>query len=214
DLTEGLARKPIYKGEYEETAPPAVIGDRIVVGSGIADNVRTQEPSGEVRAFDARTGELRWTWQPLALENSGAANAWSIISADPERNLVFIPTGSASPDYFGGLRPGDDRYANSVVALDASTGRLVWSFQTVHHDLWDYDVASQPLLFTVAKAGMKIPAVAVGSKTGHLFLLDRRDGRPLFGIEQRTVPAREVPGEAASTTQPVPALPKPWVPQN
>ena len=96
------------------------------------------------KSVDVRTGALKWSWQPLDLESSGAANAKSILSVDPERNLVFVPTGSASPDYFGGLRPGDDRYANSVVALDASTGRLAWYFQTVHHDLWDYDVASQP----------------------------------------------------------------------
>ena len=214
DLTEGLDRRPLFKGEYEETSPPAIIGNLVVVGSGIADNVRTQAPSGKVRAFDVRTGELKWAWQPLDLENSGAANAWSILSADPQRNLVFVPTGSPSPDYFGGLRPGDDRYADSVVALNASTGQLVWYFQTVHQDVWDYDVASQPLLFTMQKAGMKVPAVAVGSKTGHLFLLDRRDGKPFFNVEERAVPASDVPGEAVFKTQPVPTLPKPWVSQS
>jgi len=213
DLTEGLRQKPVFKGEYEETSPPAVIGDVIVVGSGVADNVRAQAASGEVRAFDVRTGQLQWTWQPLELRDYGAANAWSIISVDAERNLVFVPTGSPSSDYFGGLRPGDDRYANSIVALDAASGRLVWHFQTVHHDLWDYDVASQPLLFTMQRAGLKIPAVAVASKTGHLFLLDRRDGKPLFDIEERSVPASDVPGEGASKTQPVPLLPKTGVSQ-
>jgi quinoprotein glucose dehydrogenase len=144
---------------------------------------------------------------------TGAGNAWSIISTDEKRNLVFIPTGSASPDYFGGERPGDNRYANSVVALRADTGKLVWHFQTVHHDLWDYDVASQPALYTVRQNGKDIPAVAVGSKTGHLFLLHRETGKPLFPVEERAVPKSDVPGEQASISQPFPSMPKALVPQ-
>ncbi len=212
DLIDGLRRGPEFKGEYEETSPPAIINDLVIVGSGIADNVRAEGPTGEVRAFDARTGKLRWTWHPIAdTTHTGEGNAWSIISVDPARNLVFVPTGSPSPDYFGGLRPGDNHDANSVVALNAKDGTRVWGFQTVHHDLWDYDVASQPVLYTTRHDGKEIAGVAVTSKTGHLFLLDRLTGKPLFGVEERPVPASDVPGEQASATQPVPVLPKPWV---
>lgn len=214
DLTSGLRRGPEYKGEYEETSPPAVIDDLVVVGSAIADNHRAKGPTGEVRAFDARSGKLRWTWHPLDTDTAGAANAWSIISTDPARHQVFVPTGSPSPDYFGGLRPGDNRYGNSVVALNSKTGERVWHFQTIHHDLWDYDVASQPTLFTMHRRGKEIPAVAVGSKSGHLFLLDRYSGQPLFDVEERPVPPSDVPGEKASPTQPVPLAPKPWVQQS
>ncbi len=133
DLTASLHRRPEFKGEYEETSPPAVIGDTVVVGSAIADNNRVEAPSGEVRAYDVRSGKLRWTWDPLPETlKSGAANAWSIISADPARNLIFVPTGSPSPDYYGGLRPGNNDYANSVVALNAENGqgRLALSDRT------------------------------------------------------------------------------------
>ena len=217
DLKKGLRRGPEYVGEYEETSPPAVINDLVIVGSAIADNHRAQAPTGEVRAIDARTGQVRWTWHPLSpadSDRSGEGNAWSIISVDPQRNLVFVPTGSPSPDYFGGLRPGDNRDANSVVALNAKDGSRVWGFQTVHHDLWDYDVASQPTLLTVHRDGRDIPAVAVGSKTGHLFVLERETGKPVYGVEERPVPKSDVQGEAASPTQPVPVLPKPWVRQH
>ena len=203
DLKQGL-RLPVKEAsEYEETSAPAVIGDVIVVGSAIADNGRTDMPSGEVRAFDVRTGKLLWTFDPLAGTRTGAANAWSTITPDPENGIVFVPTGSASPDYYGGQRKGNNSYANSVVALNAKTGKVVWSFQTVHHDLWDYDVASQPALITVKGK----PALAVGSKTGNLFLLDRLTGKPVFGVEERPVPKSDVPGEAASPTQPFPILP-------
>lgn len=205
DLSRDLVNAPAYPGEYEVTSPPAVIGDLLVVGSSIGDNNRADAPSGVVRAFDARTGALRWSWDPVpAGPHLGAANAWSIISADPARDLVFIPVGSASPDFFGGERPGDDRYANSVVALRASTGKMVWSFQVVHHDLWDYDVPGQPVAFTLHRKGASIPALAVPTKMGHLFILDRRDGTPLVPVEERPVPASDVPGEQASPTQPFP----------
>jgi quinoprotein glucose dehydrogenase len=214
DLKRGLRRGPEYAGEYEETSPPAVIDDLVVVGSAIADNHRADSPTGEVRAFDARSGKLRWTFDPLlANPNAGGANAWSRIVVDPGRHLVFVPTGSPSPDYYGGLRLGDNRYANSVVALRAKTGEVAWHFQTVHHDLWDYDVASPPALYSVKQAGRVVPAVAVGSKTGHLFLLDRETGRPLFPVEERKVPRSDVPGEEAAATQPVPSLPAPLAPQ-
>jgi len=214
DLRRGLRNAPHYKAEYEETSPPAVIGDLVVVGSGVADNNYVDAASGEVRAFDARTGKLVWTWDPMPGQRTGAANTWSIISTDPERNLVFLPTGSASPDYYGGERPGNNLYANSLVALHAATGKIAWHFQTVHHDLWDYDVASQPTLFTAQRNGKQVPAIAVGSKTGNLFLLNRETGEPIFGVEERPVPSSDVPGEKASPTQPFPVLPKPVAPQS
>jgi quinoprotein glucose dehydrogenase len=213
DLTKGLRNPPHATWEYEETSPPAVIHDLVIIGSGVADNNFVDAASGEVRAFDARTGKLRWTWDPMPGQKTGAANAWSIISVDPQRNLVFVPTGSASPDYFGGLRPGDNLYANSVVALRADTGERVWHFQTVHHDLWDYDVASQPTLIDIRRGGMTVPAVAIGSKTGNLFFLERETGKPIFGVEERQVPRSDVDGEQAAPTQPFPLMPKPLVSQ-
>ena len=194
------------------TSPPAILRDLVIVGSAVADNQRVDMPSGEVRAFDARTGHLRWTFDPMPGQRTGAANAWSIMVVDPERNLVFVPTGSASPDYYGGERPGDNLYANSVVALHGETGKVAWHFQTVHHDVWDYDVASPPLLFSFRRNGKTVPAVAVGSKTGNLFLLERETGKPIFGVEERSVPQSDVPGEKLSATQPFPVLPKPLSP--
>lgn len=213
NLRTGLRNSPSATWEYEETSPPAVIGDLVIVGSGVPDNQRVDAASGEVRAFDARTGKLVWTWDPMPGQKTGAANTWSIISTDPQRHLVFLPTGSASPDYYGGERLGNDLYANSLVALHAETGKMAWYFQTVHHDLWDYDIASQPTLYTMHRDGKDIPAIAVGSKTGNLFLLNRETGEPIFGVEERPVPASDVPGEKASPTQPFPVLPKPLVPQ-
>lgn len=210
DLTAGLRRPPAYIGEYGVTSPPAVYRDLVIVGSSVADNSRAAMSSGEVRAFDATTGTLRWTFHPLpANAAAGGANTWSRIVVDEANGLVFLPTGSASPDYFGGLRLGGDGYANSIVALRAGTGEVVWHFQTVHHDLWDYDVASPPLLYP-AKSG---PAIAVGSKTGHLFLFDRLSGKPLFAIEERKVPASDIDGERASPTQPFATLPPSLAPQ-
>ena len=166
--------------------------------------------SGEVRAFDAKTGARRWTFHPPPLgRHAGGANTWSRIVVDEERSLVFLPTGSASPDYFGGLRTGQDGHANSIVALRAASGEVVWHFQTVHHDLWDYDVASPPVLYP-ARSG---PAVAVGSKTGHLFLFDRATGKPLFPIAERPVPKGDVEAERAAATQPFPERPPGLVPQ-
>jgi quinoprotein glucose dehydrogenase len=215
DLTRDLFNAPEYVGEYAVTSPPAVVGDLVIVGSSVADNHRTNAPNGVVRAYDARTGTERWSWDPIARAPGapGAANAWSVISADPARDLVFVPVGSASPDYYGGLRLGDNRWANSVVALRASSGRFVWGFQVVHHDLWDYDVPAQPALFTLRRGGRNIPAVAVATKMGHLFILDRLTGKPLFPVEERPVPPSDVPGEEAWPTQPFPASPFRLVPE-
>ena len=213
-------------GAYHMTSPPAVIDDLVIVGSAINDNNRVDMPSGVVRAFDARSGVLRWSWEPIPIntENdaggtgsakvwrTGAGNAWSIMAVDPERDLVFVPTGSASPDYYGGLRPGDNKWANSVVALRGKTGQVVWGFQLVHHDLWDYDTASPPLLATLRHDGKDVPVVIQGNKTGYLYVLNRDTGKPVFPVEERPVPQSDVPGEVTSPTQPFPVAPPPLVP--
>jgi quinoprotein glucose dehydrogenase len=207
DLAAGLRNAPDYRYEYGVTSPPVVVAGLVVVGSAISDNQRVDAPEGAVRAFDARTGTLRWKWDPIppALGAPGAANAWSVLSADSALGLVFVPTGSASPDFYGGERPGDNRHANSVVALRAATGQVAWAFQVVHHDLWDNDVPAQPVLFVLRRDGRSIPAVAVATKMGHLFLLDRRTGEPLAPVQELPVPASDVPGEKAWPTQPFPA---------
>ena len=188
-------------GNYQVTSPPVIVGTTIIVGSSIGDNGRAAMDRGTVRAFDVKTGAPRWTWDPTPPGATGAANAWAPMSVDAERDLVLIPTGSASPDFYGGLRPGDNRYANCVIALRASTGRLLWSFQVVHHDLWDYDVASRP---EPIEFGGK-PAVGVLTKIGHYFVLDRLTGKPLLPVQERPVPHSDVEGERAARTQPIPA---------
>lgn len=225
DLTRDV--RLTQRGQYQVTSPPAVIGDLIIVGSAIGDNRGLRVERGVVRADEARTGKLRWSWDPIPVraedpaqktwagqgaKQAGAANAWSLISADEERGLIFVPTSSPNPDYYGGERKGSNLYANSVVALRASTGEVVWHFQVVHHDLWDYDVAAQPLLITVRRNGRDIPAVVVGTKMGHIFVLHRETGEPLFPVEERPVPKSDVPGEEAWPTQPFPVLPRPIVP--
>jgi len=216
DLRRGLRNAPYYAEEYQLTSPPAVINGLIVTGSSVADNNRINAASGEVRAFDARTGALRWSWDPVPRDSTdaawsswrplghitGAANAWSVIAADPARDLVFVPTTSPSPDYYGGERLGDNRYANSIVALRASTGKVAWHFQTVHHDLWDYDNASPPALVTLNRGGRAVNAVLQATKTAQLFVLDRLTGQPIFPVEERAVPASTIAGERASPTQP------------
>ena len=207
NLREGVHYTGI--GGYGLTSPPTVIGDVVVVGSVVADNQQVDVESGLVRGYDVHSGHLLWSWEPLPWAagqhpRTGAGNAWGAISADPALGLVFVPTGSASPDFYGGLRPGDNRDANSIVALDARTGKKIWAFQTVHHDLWDYDVAAQPLLFTFRNT---TPAVAIATKTGQVFVLDRRTGQPLYPVEERSVPQTDVPGEVTSPTQPFSSLP-------
>jgi quinoprotein glucose dehydrogenase len=197
-------------GWYHETSPPAVIDDVVVVGSAIDDNGRAEMPDGVVRAYDVRTGALRWSWQPLVPApntKTGAGNAWSVMATDPERHLVFVPTGSASPDYYGGLRPGDDRWADSVVALDSRTGKLAWGFQLVHHDLWDYDTAAPVMLADIPHDGRTTPVVIAGNKTGMVYVLGRADGHPVFAVTERPVPQSDVPGEMTSPTQPFSSLP-------
>jgi quinoprotein glucose dehydrogenase len=204
-------------GDYQVTSAPAVINDLIVVGTSIGDNWNVDTGPGVVRAFDARTGALRWAWDPIPRDSAGfragAANTWSTISADPARDLVFVPTSSPSPDFFGGLRPGDNRWANSIVALRASTGQLVWAFQTVHHDLWDYDQAAQPALVDIVRNGQRVPVVVLATKMGSLFVFHRETGAPVFPIEERPVLQTDVHGEVSHATQPFPTRPRPLMPQ-
>ncbi len=208
DLKNGISHP--RAGDYQVTSPPAVIGDLVVVGSAIGDNSAAELERGLVRAYDARTGALRWAFDPIAHEvHSGAGNAWAAITADPQSGMVFVPTSSPSPDYYGGLRLGQNEFANSIVALRAETGAVAWHFQVVHHDLWDYDIATQPVLVDVH--GVK--AVAIGTKMGHLYFFDRVSGVPLYPIEERRVPASDVEGEEAWPTQPFPTMPPPIVPE-
>ncbi len=223
DLTRRVGRI-LWKGEYQVTSPPAVVHDLVVVGSAVSDNARVDAPSGVVRAYDARSGALRWSWNPApdsspsgaeggeptdADYRLGTANVWSVMSVDPERDLIVLPTGNSAPDYYGGHRDGLDDYASSVVALRASTGQPVWHFQTVHHDLWDYDVSAQPTLATLTRNGRRTPAVLQATKMGFLFVLHRQTGEPLFPVEERPVPQGGVPGEKLSPTQPFPIRPPP-----
>ncbi len=208
--------------DYLVTSPPAVLDGKVIVGSSIGDNRAVLEELGTVRAYDARSGKLVWSWDPIprdpsnpvykewnpeSLKTASAANAWAPLSVDPERHLVFVPTGSASPDFFGGERLGDNRWANSVVALDGNTGQLRWGQQLVHHDIWDYDVASQPTVADVVHDGRHIPAIIQATKTGFLFTFDRETGAPIFPIVERAVPQDAVPGEHPSPTQPFPVAP-------
>jgi quinoprotein glucose dehydrogenase len=208
------------------TSAPTVIGDRVVVGSFIADNIRTDAPSGVVRAFDPRSGALVWAWDlaPPGYDYAtrpksaagyalGTPNVWAPMSADPERGLLFVPTGNPAPDlYRGGDRLDMDHYGSSVVALRAATGEVVWRFQTVHHDLWDYDVPAQPTLVDLVRGGARIPALVQGTKLGLVFVLHRETGEPLFPVEERPVPRGGAPGEVLAPTQPFPVKPPPLVP--
>lgn len=228
-LREGLGDAPIW--EYYTTSPPVVIGDVVAVGALVADNIRTNAPPGVVRAFDVRSGQLRWAWDPIppGLENvapdhqdsvpqgsakfrRSTANVWGVMAADPARDLLFLPTGNAPPDYFGALRQGLDYFSNCVIALRASTGKLVWRFQTVHHDLWDYDLAAQPTLFEFPGPSGPVPALVQAAKSGHVFLLNRETGEPLFPVEERPVPQGAAPGETLSPTQPFPTRPPTLLP--
>jgi quinoprotein glucose dehydrogenase len=228
-LRQGLRISPAFPQAYQTTSPPTVVNDLVIVGSAVADNSGLAPASGEVRALDPRTGAIRWTWDPIpqdakdpafitwrdgSASRTGAANVWSIATADPSRDLVFLPTSSPAPDYYGGLRPGENRYANSVVALRASTGRVVWHFQTVHHDLWDYDNAAPPTLVGVTRDGKTLPAVVQATKTGQLFVLHRETGVPIFPVEERRVPASTIPGEEASQTQPFTTITPPLSPHH
>jgi quinoprotein glucose dehydrogenase len=220
DLTRGIRIRDAEA--YLVTSPPAVYANVVIVGSAIGDNRAADVERGVVRAYDARSGVLLWSFDPLpdapghpaAAEwnlaqaaGTGAGNAWGVMSVDEEHGLVLIPTGSASPDFYGGMRLGSNRFADSLLALDARSGRLVWQQQLIHHDLWDYDVAAQPVLGDVEVQGVPVPAVIQATKTGMLYVFERTHGRPLIPITEKPVPPSHVPGEQAWPTQPFSALP-------
>ena len=221
DLREGVEPQP-SKQIYSVTSPPTIFRDLVITGAEVPE-YPSRGPSGMVRAFDVRTGKLVWTfhtipqpgepghetWQADDWTNRTGANVWSIMSVDAERGLIFLPIGSPSYDFYGADRKGQNLFSNSLVALDASTGKLVWYYQMVHHDVWDYDLPAQPVLIDVQREGKSIPAVVQLTKMGFVFILDRVTGKPLFPVEERVFPQTTVPGEATSPTQPVPLMPPP-----
>jgi quinoprotein glucose dehydrogenase len=221
NLREGLG--PHTLGDYMLNTPPAILGNTLITGSSIADNVSIDVPSGVVRAYDLLTGDLMWAWDPIPgapptvnepKENEatpytrGSTNVWSYISVDATLNHVYVPTGNTSPDYYGGHRDGSDKYSSSVVALNATDGRVIWQFQTVHHDIWDFDVPSQPTLFNYELNGRQIKGLAQTTKQGYVFLLNRETGEPLFTVNEVPMPQGAVAGDFTAPTQPVPERPR------
>ena len=223
DLIAGIPRArrqaPI---NYSVTSSPIIVGDVIVVGAAISDQPQYKEmPPGHVRGFDVHTGELLWTfhtipqpgefgndtWEDGSWEYSGHANVWTLMSADIEAGIVYLPVGAPTNDFYGVHRPGDNLFANSLVALDAATGQRRWHFQLVHHDLWDSDPPAAPNLVDITVDGKSIKAVAQVTKHGFVFVFNRLTGEPVWPIEERPVPASDVPGERASPTQPFPTKP-------
>ena len=207
---------------YGLSSPPIAFKNLIITG-GHTQESPSLGSSGDVRGWDAKTGKLMWTfhtvphpgeaghdtWEGESWKARSGTNVWSMMTVDVERGLVFLPLGSPTYDYYGGDRKGANLYGNSLVALDANTGKVKWHFQAVHHDLWDYDLCTPPTLFDVTQKGKKIPAVAVMSKMGLLFMFDRRDGKPIYSIEERPIPKTDVPGEVTWATQPFPVKPAP-----
>jgi quinoprotein glucose dehydrogenase len=209
-----IGKALLWPGEFQITSPPVVSRGVVVVGSSISDNVRVNAPLGTVRAFDARTGQPRWSFDPLPESiNAGSANAWAPMSADDVRGLVFVPTTSPSPDFYGGKRPGNNEHANSVVALRSETGELVWSFQAVHHDVWDYDLPAQPTLARIDMGDGQRDVVIQPTKQAFVFVLDRDSGKPVWPVEERAVPQGGAEGETLSPTQPFPTHLPPLIPQ-
>jgi quinoprotein glucose dehydrogenase len=209
-------RPDLGRDQMQITSPPVVIRGIVIVGSSIDDNQRVEDIRGSVRAFDAITGAPRWSFDPLATAGadfkSGAANVWAPMSVDEERGLVFLPTSSASPDFYGASRPGNGGYANSVVAVNAESGAVKWAFQTTHHDVWDYDVPAQPTLASITYHGHTIDSVVQPTKQGLLFALNRDSGVPVIPVEERAVPQGGELGEVLSPTQPFPIAPLPLAP--
>ena len=225
DLRENLGRAPASAQSVDLTSPGIVHKDLIIVGGRNPETLPA--PPGDIRAFDVRTGELRWsfhtiphpgefgykTWPPQGWKTSGAANNWAGMALDPRLGIVYVPTGSAAFDFYGEDRIGDDLFADCLIALNAETGKRIWHFQGVHHDLWDRDFPSPPALVTVRREGKSIDAVAQTTKQGFVYLFDRASGRPLFPIEDRRYPRSSIPGEHASARQPLPARPAPFARQ-
>ena len=225
NLRDGVQEHPTRQ-LYAVTSPPAIYRDLVITGSEVPE-FPSVGPSGMVRAFDIHTGKLAWTfrtipqpgepghetWQGEDWKNRTGANVWSVMSVDTERGMVFLPIGSPSYDFYGGDRQGQNLFGNSLVALDAATGKLIWYYQMVHHDIWDYDLPAQPVLITVKRNGEAVPAVAQVTKMGFVFILDRLTGKPLFPVEERSTNRSAVPGEFSWPTQPVPVKPPPLVRQ-
>ena len=224
-LLSGVGEQ-LYKGEYQVTSPPAIAGNLVIVGSAVSDNMRIDAPSGVIRAYNAKSGALTWSWDlspPDSIQRNlisdrgyllGSPNVWAPMAVDEANDLLLVPTGNPSPDYYGGQRNNIDFYGSSIVAIKASTGEVVWHFQTVHHDLWDFDVPAQPTLTEVEKDGETIPVVIQATKMGLFFILNRLTGAPVFPIEERPVPQTDVPGEFTSATQPYPIKPLPLIRHN
>jgi quinoprotein glucose dehydrogenase len=225
DLRDALDRDVFFLS-VGASSPGVIYKDLIIMGSAVGEGPSASAP-GHLRAFDARTGARKWifhtiphpgevgydTWPPEAWRTIGGANSWGALTLDVDRGIVFAATGSASYDHFGGNREGQNLFANCVLALNANTGERLWHFQTVHHDIWDYDNPCQPTLVTVEHNGKRIDAVAQSTKVGHVFLLDRLTGKPLFPVEERPVPQSEIPGEKSWPTQPFPTKPPPFARQ-
>ncbi len=229
DLTRGLGR-PVVRHQYAVTAPPVVCGEVVVVGASISEGAQMgSAPPGHVRAFDLATGALRWTfhtipqegepgvesWQNGAWREAGHANVWTTMTVDPQLERVYLPTSTPTNDFYGGQRLGHNLFAESLVSLDCASGKRVWHFQITHHGLWDYDLPAAPMLVdleieTEAGGRREVPAVVQLTKQGFVFVFDRRDGTPVWPIEERPVPASRVPGEQAAATQPFPTRPPPF----
>ena len=224
DLRDNLGRPP-EKQSVSLNTPGVIYKDLIIVGSALPETIPA--PPGDIRAYDVRTGTLRWsfhtlphpgepgyqTWSPDSWKTSGAANNWCGMAIDIERGIVFVPTGSAVPDFYGAGRIGENLYANTLLALDAATGKLLWHFQGVHHDIWDRDFPSAPILVNVKRNGKVIPAVLQTTKQGTLFVFERTTGKPVFPIEERPAVPSDIPGEVTAKTQPYPTAPEPFAPQ-
>lgn len=228
DLTENLDREPgTFSPFIAATTPGIIFKDLLIMGHRVAESA--DAAPGNIRAFDVRTGELKWmfptiprpgevgydTWEdPDAWKKFGGANNWAGMSLDEERGIVYVPTGSIGGDFYGGIRKGQNLFGNSLIALDAATGTYKWHYQVLHHDLWDRDLPANPNLVTIKRNGKEIDAVAQITKHGYVFVFDRETGEPVFPIEERPVPASDLPGEVAWPTQPIPTLPEPFARQS
>ena len=227
DLARDL-RWPVDRTHFHNTSPPAIFEDLVIVGSSISDLLTYErDPPGDVQAFDVRTGRRVWRWDPVpgkgepgsdtweggSEQVTGHANVWTTFTVDAKRGLVFLPVSAASNDWYGGARKGDNLFSESLVCLDARTGRRIWHYQLVHHGLWDYDPAAAPTLVTITVAKQQIDAVALPGKTGFLYVFDRVTGRPIWPIEEQPAPVSDIPDERAAATQPVPSWPRPFARQ-
>jgi quinoprotein glucose dehydrogenase len=227
DLSKGLIW-PINKLHYTETSPPIIYKDVVILGNGVGDRlVYHRDPPGDVRGFDAHTGKQLWSFHPIpqagepgnetwgndSWKFTGHTNVWAPMTVDSSRGLVYLPVSTPSNDFFGGNRPGDNLYGETLVCLDATTGEQRWHYQIVHHGLWDYDLASPPTLVTIHVDGRAIDAVAQETKEGFVFVFDRVTGKPVWPITEKPVPASDIPNEHASPTQPIPSKPPAISPQ-